>query len=268
MCENVLGGLGATAKERQDYIGWVNDTQAQNYSSLKHRALNSTAPYLLSGRQNKGDKPHPMWELLDKLPSGTTMSYWSRVHHLASAAGFIHSTTNTAVDSSFQVELAKHIAKDNKVKENTDPRLLLKRVRELENELQQERKKIARVEIQNEDPSCSPKQELVALVATLKGRNKEGNFPALCAQHFDKIALLIDAGNGKQNTFFLRQSTAIGKDLIRILLLAAIAASKPTRGLYHNWFAFVNREKSKKPLLRCLNTTSWGAFRRSMEKYS
>lgn len=55
MCENVLGGLGATAKERQDFVGWAHDTQAQNYSSLKHRALNSIAPFLLSGRQSKGD---------------------------------------------------------------------------------------------------------------------------------------------------------------------------------------------------------------------
>jgi len=203
MCENVLGGLGATAKERQDYIGWVNDTQAQNYSSLKHRALNSTAPYLLSGRQNKGDKPHPMWDFLDKVPGGPTVTCWERVHYLGVATGFIHSTTSSTVDPVFQADLDKHIAKEAKVKEKTDPRLLLKRVRELENELQQERMKIARVEIQNGDAAteCSPEETLVALVATLKNRNKEVNFPALCAQHLDKIALLIDAGSGQQSSF-------------------------------------------------------------------
>ena len=259
MCENVLGGLGATAKERQDYIGWAHDTQAQNYSSLKHRALNSTAPFLMSGRQNKGDEPHSMWDFFDKAPG----SYWDKVYYLVSAAGFIHGSKGS-VDAAFQAQLTRHIAKETKVKEKTDPRLLLKRVRELENELQQERKKIARVEAQD-GGSCSPKEALLALVATLKARNKDDDFPSLCAQRLEEVARLIDAGSGQQNSFCLQQSTASGKDLIRILTLAAIAPSKPTRGLYRNWFAFINGEKRKQPLLRCLDTTSWTSFRRSMK---
>jgi len=266
ICENVLGGLGATSRDRQEYIGWKHDTQAQNYSSLKHRAFNSNAPYLMSGRQNKEDKAHPMWGLFDKVvPGAATMSYWDRVNNLASAAGFTHSS-DTVVDHTFRNELERHIINENKAQQISDPKLLLKRVRELEAQLQEAKQKIARVELENHGVSAasSPRQQLEALVLRLKGKKHEEDFPELCAGHLDEIARLIDVGAGKHSSFVLERSTATGKDLIRILLLAVIASKKPNRGTYHHWFSFVNGERKNMAALRRIDTASWTSFKESM----
>lgn len=263
ICENVLGGLGVTSKERQEYIGWAHDTQAQNYSLMKHRALNSTAPYLMSGRQNKDDSPHSMWSFWVKIPNASTISYWERVHYLATAAGFVQSGVDIAIDTGFQKELEQHMINANKAQQKSDPKLLLQRVRELERELQDAKRKVARVEIKQKG---NPKELLEALVSKLKERKHGDDFPQVCADHFPEIARLIDAGDGAQNSFCLKQSTAAGKDLIRILLLGSIAPSKPNRGSYQNWFSFVNGERKRLPMLRQIDTSTWNTFKATTQE--
>jgi len=68
MCENVLATRGATPADREAFIGWTNSTQSNNYSVLKLKARQSTCPYLLAGRDDKDDAPHPMWELYGDIP--------------------------------------------------------------------------------------------------------------------------------------------------------------------------------------------------------
>ncbi len=61
MCENDLGSLGIRSSERQEYIGWSDGAQMQNYSLIKHRALNSSIPYIISERKTKDDDlEHPL----------------------------------------------------------------------------------------------------------------------------------------------------------------------------------------------------------------
>jgi len=191
ICENVLPGLGATSNERQDYIGWSISFQSQNYSSLKHRALNSKAPYLMSGREGKGGKPSSNVGLLDKVvPGDETMSYWDRVNYLATAAGFIPSS-DIAVDPAVRNELERHIINENKAQQISDPKVLLKRVQELEAQLQEAKQKIARVELENNDMttsrSTSPRQQLEEVVFKLKAKKHQDDFPELCANHLDEL---------------------------------------------------------------------------------
>ena len=268
MCENVLGSLGATTKDRQDYIGWARDTQSRNYSSHKHRALHSAAPYLMAGRQGKADPPHPMWDFINMVPPPPNgqkpLSYWDKVVYIATAAGFLDNNVTT-VDPAFQTELREHIAQVSNARAETNPRLLLKRVRQLEDELRQHKMKAARTELPSDESSAassSPRNKLVSTVQSLKARNKEKEFPNVCAEHFVELARLIEAGGGIHNSFCLELSTSVGKDLVRVLVLGAIASSKPQRGAYQNWFSFVNGERSTR--YSFISTQSWTKFRESV----
>jgi hypothetical protein len=163
MSENRMGALGISTQERSDFVGWASTTQATSYSLMKSRALNSNVPYIIAGRESKDEPPHAMWKLLDDVPD-IVVGYWHRVLYLAIAAKAINGSVTIA--ASFQLLMDDHLrlAKKKRI-DLANPELLLKRIRELEKDVQAERAKRARAELMTTAGSDS-----------INGVNDDGRF--------------------------------------------------------------------------------------------
>jgi hypothetical protein len=163
MSENRMGALGISTQERSDFVGWASTTQATSYSLMKSRALNSNVPYIIAGRESKDEPPHAMWKLLDDVPD-IVVGYWHRVLYLAIAAKAINGSVTIA--ASFQLLMDDHLrlAKKKRI-DWANPELLLKRIRELEKDVQAERAKRARAELMTTAGSDS-----------INGVNDDGRF--------------------------------------------------------------------------------------------
>ena len=145
MAENRMGQLGIGSLERADYVGWQSTTQQTSYSLMKSRALNSVVPYVIAGRENKDAPPHAMWGLLDEVPS-SVVGYWHRVNYLAVAAKTIKGSVT--IDAAFQEQMDVYLRLASEKKaDSANPKLLLKRIRDLERDVQTERSKRARLEL-------------------------------------------------------------------------------------------------------------------------
>jgi len=288
MSENVLATRGAPPMERQDFIGWTNSVQSTNYSVLKVRAKQSNCAYLLAGRDSREDEPHAMWQLLGDVPGSEAQSYWHRVVYLATAAGAIKDS-NVAVDRDFQQLMDEHLKAAAKQRAtSTDPVALNKRIRDLERELQTERTKRAKLDLLQapDSPpddasetasatssssdsatvsSSEPVQALRELVLSLKADRSSDDFPRQCAQALPQLSRLIDVCCSPLRTFALPQASAEGKDLVRILYLAALSrrCANPVKGTARSWFGLVNNEKKHHAVLKQINVGSWAAYRAS-----
>jgi len=288
MSENVLATRGAPPMERQDFIGWTNSVQSTNYSVLKVRAKQSNCAYLLAGRDSREDEPHAMWQLLGDVPgSAAAQSYWHRVHYLAVAAG-VCKDSSVAVTGDFQKQMDEHLEAAAKQRAtSTDPVALNKRIRELERELQTERTKRAKLDLlqaadsppddasetasatssssSDSEPVVEPVQALRELVLSLKADRSSDDFPHQCAQALPQLSQFIDAGCSPVRTFALPQASADGKDLVRILYLAALSkrCTNPVKGTARSWFGLVNNEKKQHAVLKEINMGSWAAYRAS-----
>jgi len=288
MSENRMGQLGISTHERADYIGWASTTQATSYSLMKSRALNSNVPYILAGRDSKDDPPHPMWKLLDDVPD-IVVGYWVRVLYLAIAAKAIQDN-NMTIAPSFQEQMDDHLRDAKKKKaDSANPKLLLKRIRELERDVQLERSKRARLELvktstthtapANDDdkdeaqntntPTSStahtfdPVDALTTLVNQLKAKRKEADFPSACGTKYNEISTLINAGSTPMRSFALPLSTATGKDLARILLLVVLNDRCPgvqLDGSSRNWFSWIDANRKDHPLLKRVDMRCWKSY--------
>jgi hypothetical protein len=287
MSENILATRGATPRAREDFIGWTNSVQSANYSVLRLRAKQSNCAYLLAGRDSHEDPPHAMWQLLGDVPGSEGQSYWQRVVYLAVAAGVCKDST-VAVDGDFQMQMDEHLkAAAKRSATSTDPAALNKRIRELERELQNERTKRAKLEVlqaldsppddasetasatsnssSEPEPVVEPVQALRELVLHLKANRNIDDFPRQCAQALPQLSRLIDAACSPQRTFALTQASADGKDLVRILYLAALRkrCTSPNKGTARSWFGLVNNEKKHHAVLKEINMGSWATYRAS-----
>lgn len=274
MCENVLATRGATPVDREAFIGWTNSTQSNNYSVLKLKAQQSACPYLLAGRDDKDDPPHPMWELFSEANG---VDYWQRVYYLAVAAKMI---TNSAVviDEDFQQQMDDHLKAAAKHRATTtNPVALNKRIRQLQRELQQERTKRAKVGLSASSDSetstasddlsttstVDPQTALKEMVATLKVDRKTTNFPSKCLAALPRLTSLIDAASTPQRSFGLALSSSEGKDLLRILYLASLAKRYPEtdKGKARSWFGFVDKQRKDHPVLTTVDMRTWQRYR-------
>ena len=287
MSENVLATRGAPPLERQDFIGWTNNVQSTNYSVLKVRAKQSNCAYLLAGRESNDDPAHAMWQLLGDVPDSEGQSYWQSVHYLTVAAGVIKDSS-VAIDVGFQTQMDEHLKAAAKQRAtSTDPVALNKRIRELERELQTERTKRAKLDLlqaadsppddasetasatssssSDSEPVVEPVQALRELVLSLKADRSSDDFPHQCAQALPQLSQFIDAGCSPVRTFALPQASADGKDLVRILYLAALSkrCTNPVKGTARSWFGLVNNEKKQHAVLKEINMGSWAAYRAS-----
>lgn len=283
LCDNRLGQLGFSSQERADYVGWQGTVQSQSYSLMKSKAKNSIVPYKMAGRECRDEKPHPMWNLLGDVP-GVQLNCWYRVHRLAVAARVLKGSGGAfTIDADAQRQMDDHLKTAARRKmTSTSPKALLKRVRQLERDLQDERSKCAKNDLQLSAPSPSadtaddasesasseanidPVQALTELVKSLKADRKRNDFPAICAQALPKITQLIDAGSTTQRTFGLPLSSADGKTLVRILYLAVLGERCPhlEKGDSRSWFGFVDKKKKEHPVLKAVEMTSWQGYRR------
>ena len=288
-----MGALGISTQERSDYVGWASTTQATSYSLMKSRAMNSNVPYVLAGRDSKDDPPHAMWKLLDEVPD-IVVGYWNRVNYIAVAAKAIN--VSVTIDASFQGLMDKHLKDAKKKKaDSANPKLLLKRIRELGRDVQLERSKRARLELMttagsdsisgvNDDGSTTGGDEgdapqtaatttitaafdhaeaLTILVNELKTKRKEICFPAFCNDSFAQLSTLIDASSTPTRTFGIAMSTAVGKDLARILLLVVLNDRCPGTQLLggsQNWFSWMDANRKVHPFLKRVSIKSWQAF--------
>jgi len=261
--------------------------QSSNYSVLKVRAKQSNCPYILAGRESREDEPHPMWKLLDEVPD-IVVGYWHRVVYLAVAAKAINGSVTIA--PSFQEQMDDHLRDAKKKKaDSSDPKLLLKRIRQLEKDVQSERSKRARAELMttstthtapaNDDdkdeaqntntPTSStahtfdPVDALTTLVNQLKAKRKEADFPSACGTKYNEISTLINAGSTPMRSFALPLSTATGKDLARILLLVVLNDRCPgvqLDGSSRNWFSWIDANRKDHPLLKRVDMRCWKSY--------
>jgi hypothetical protein len=284
LCENRLGQLGVSSQGRSDYIGWQSTVQSQSYSLMKTKARCSAVPYVLAGRGTKDEPPHAMWGLMGDVPGAGDMSYWERVVYVAVAAKALEDAS-IEIDSRFQARMDEHLkttTSANERKTNADPRTLLKRVRELERQLQSERTKRARLELEaapaptdDDDESSSlssgqasvvtdPVEALTEFIKALKVHRAEGMFPKRCADSFPMLSTLVDAASTPKRSFGVPLSGKVAKDLIRLLYLVVLHKRCPSAtmdGTARNWTGWVNRNKNTHPVLRGVDMKSWASFR-------
>jgi hypothetical protein len=171
-------------------------------------ALSARTPFLLAGCSGRDDPPHPMWQCLAQAPGD---GYRRRVRALATAFGYVPGVND--LDPQFHKIVAERVAAGNPEREES-PANLLKRLKQLEQENAALRQK---KRIRPEDAAA----ELNELVTELKHQSCA---PGLSAQHaaaLERISALIEDASDRES-LGLAQSSAEGKALVRILVLAAV----------------------------------------------
>jgi hypothetical protein len=257
-CTNVLGSTGASEAERECRIGWQSTVQSRHYSSLKHTALNARTGHLLAGRAGRDDPAHAMWQCLSQAPGD---EYWQRVRCLAVAAGYVPGVND--LDPQFQKLVTERIAAGNPEREDS-PTYLLKRLKQLEQEnatLRQKKRS------RPEDAAA----ELKELVIELKHKSCAPDFPAECAAALERLSALIEDASDR-GSFGLAQSTAEGKALVRILVVAAVTtkhgpdALQPHGGAPgRSWLAWAaDAARDQHQLVAAVSTKSWPAYKASL----
>ena len=258
MCTNVLDSCGATAAERETHLGWKSTIETRHYTSPKFSALNSRTPYLLAGRTDKGDSPHALWQAINFALASEKASFWQRVNHVSIAAGFVDGT----VDAEFKSQVAKLI--DNASIPPPKAEDLLKRVRELELELAKVAPKRQKVEI-------ASAIQLRSIVNALRKEASRNDFPLKCESTLPELIKLIDTGS-ERDSFVLPQSDPEGKDLIRILILAAMvqrfgfdAFKTVNNGQHKSWLGWLRDNRATHELAKQISSKSWSQFKKSLD---
>jgi hypothetical protein len=126
------------------------------------------------------------------------------------------------LDPQFQKLVTERVAAGNPEREDS-PTYLLKRLKQLEQEnatLRQKKRS------RPEDAAA----ELKELVIELKHKSCAPDFPAECAKALDRVSALIEDASDR-GSFGLAQSTAEGKALVRILVLAAVTTKHGPQAL-------------------------------------
>jgi hypothetical protein len=257
-CTNVLGSTGASEAERECHIGWQTTVQSRHYASLKHTAMNARTGHLLAGRSGRDDPPHPMWQCLAQAPGD---GYWQRVRCLAAAAGYVTGVND--LDPQFQKLVTERVAAGNPEREDS-PTYLLKRLKQLE----QENATLRQAKRSRPEDAAA---ELKELVIELKHKSCAPDFPAQCAAALERVSALIEDASDR-GSFGLAQSTAEGKALVRILVLAAVTtkhgpdALQPHGGAPgRSWLAWTaDAARDQHPLVAAVSTKSWPAYKASL----
>jgi hypothetical protein len=208
---------------------------------------------------------------------------------------------SVTIDAAFQELMDDHLRDAKKKKaDSANPKLLLKRIRELERDVQAERSKRARAELimtsttthpvsiagvdsgsttgdHDKDeapttttttataPTVDPVENLTTLVNELKAKRKEADFPGVCGTAFAQLSTLIDAGSTPMRSFALPLSTAAGKDLARILLLVVLDERCPgvqLDGSSRGWFSWIDANRKDHPFLKRVDMRSWQAYQK------
>ena len=257
MCTNVLDSCGATAAERETHLGWKSTIETRHYTSPKYSALNSRTSYLLAGRLDKGDSPHPMWQAINLVPQSQGATFWHRVRDVAAAAGFV----DGQCDEAFKLQVAKMIS-DAAI---TPPKAedLLKRVRELELELAEVAPKKQKVEI-------ASAIQLRVIINSLRKESSTANFPEKCESMLNEMIELIDEGS-ERDSFVLPQSDPEGKDLIRILVLAAMVRKFGfdsfrfvVTSQHKSWLGWLRDNRATHEFTKQISSKSWSQFKKSL----
>ena len=108
-------------------------------------------------------------------------------------------------------------------------------------------------------------------MAGLKARACDADFPQRCFAALDRLSALIEEASERGN-LGLPQSTADGKALVRILVLAAVAkkhgpdALQPHGAPGRSWLAWAaDAVRDQHPLVAAVSTKSWPAYKASVE---
>ena len=248
---NVMGSKGATEAEREAHIGWQSTVQSRHYSSLKHTAMNARTGHLLAGRAGRDDPAHAMWQCLSQAPGD---EYWQRVRALAAAAGYVPGPS----DPHFQSLVAERVAAGNPERDDS-PTYLLKRLKQLEQENTDLRKRTRPQEAV---------EQLTDIVAGLKTRACEAEFPQQCFAALEQLIALIEEATERGN-LGLAQSTADGKALAKILVLAAVIKKHGDQAFAQHvnegrsWFAWLGDQGRDDPRVLGVSTKTWKAFKES-----
>ena len=259
MCTNALGSTGASEAEREAHIGWQSTVQSRHYSSLRHTALNARTAHLLAGRSGRDDPPHPMWQCLAQAPGD---GYWQRVRCLAIAAGYL---AGPVVEPQFEKLVRARVAAGNPEREDSAT-YLLKRVKQLERENAALQVQVQVVSVKKRRRPEDAAAELKELVSELKQAACSADFPAQCAAALDRISALIEDASDR-GSFGLAQSTAEGRALVRILVLAALTnkhgpgALQPHGAPGRSWLAWA--ADAAHPLVAAISTKTWPAYKAS-----
>jgi hypothetical protein len=257
-CSNALGGAGASEAEREAHIGWQSTVQSRHYSSLRHTAMNARTPHLLAGRAGRDDPPHAMWLCFGQATGET---YWERVRCLAAAAGYVAGADE--LDPLFHNVVMERVAAGNPEREDS-PWYLLRRVKQLERENAALQVQVLQVKKRRRPEDAAA--ELKELVIDLKQAACSPDFPAQCAAALDRISALVEDASDR-GSFGLAQSTAEGKVLVRILVLAALTnkhgpgALQPHSAPGRSWLAWA--ADAAHPLVAAISTKTWPAYKAS-----
>ena len=112
--------------------------------------------------------------------------------------------------------------------------------------------------------------ELKELVIELKHRSCAPDFPAECAAALDRVSALIEDASDR-GSVGLAQSSAEGKALVRILVLAAVTTKQGPEALQshgapgRSWLAWAaDAARDQHPLVAAVSTKSWPAYKASL----
>ena len=252
-CSNVLGSTGASEAEREAHIGWQSTVQSRHYSSLKHTALNARTAHLLAGRSGRDDPPHAMWQCLAQAPGD---EYWQRVRALAAAAGYVPGVND--LDPQFQKLVTERVAAGNPEREDS-PTYLLRRLKQLEHE---------NTDLRKRSRPQEAVEQLTNIVAGLKTRACDADFPQHCFAAIEQLSALIEEASERGN-LGIPQSTADGKALAKILVLGAVIRKHGDQAFSQHanegrsWFAWLSDQGRYDTRVASVNTKTWKAFKES-----
>jgi hypothetical protein len=192
-----------------------------------------------------------MWQCLAQAPGE---GFWQRVLHMAAAAGYMPGPS----DPQFQQLVTERVAAGNPQREDS-PAYLLKRLKQLEQENTDLRKRTRPQEAVD---------QLTNIVAGLKVRACDPDFPQRCFVALDQISALIEEGSERGNLAH-PQSTADGKTLAKILVLAAVIRKHGDQAFAQHanegrsWFAWLGDQGRDDPHVLGVSTKTWKAFKES-----
>ena len=260
MCNKALVDGGATGQDIEAHIGWTSTIRTKHYQSSRTAALGATTPYLLAGRRNKDDPPHPTW----RFWNNDTTAWYTRLMVLVD-------TPDERVKA-YVARVERGEIMDGGENNCPEMKKAKKRLRDKDDEIALLRAQVSK--LQKGTGQGSAKERLTCIVDKLKTRARDSTFPELCLEALPRLIATIEEVNSatKGRGFGIPLSSATGKGLRGLLLTAgamslddrAFVNSRPQRG--RSWLSFIDKNRNGHPVIKRVSVDGYDKFKETIKK--
>ena len=275
ICTRQLTNCGHASSDVQDHIGWNSSTMHVHYQHAKAAALHRKTSFSLADRSDKEDNADFAWRFFNDTDE--SKEWYHRVVQMAVAGGV--PMTGVNIDESLKSKIEAYRGRVERGEVNVDEtareKALKRKLREMEQQLQQLKKqKVAAQETTEEDQKSSAdvEKQLVELLDKLKKQSKRQDFDTLCHAQLNQVVDLVERTAAKTGkSFGLQTATSSGKMLTNVLRIAdakilddkAFVITRPQGG--KSWLSWISQVKDTHQVVRQVSTKTFNMYKESIK---